>query len=40
MIDEERSISIAVMREELNILQEWFQEKENEDQRQRWRIKK
>ena len=37
---EERRISIAVMRAKLNILQEWFQEKENEDRRDGWRIRK
>lgn len=37
---EERRISIVVMRIELNMLQEWFQEKENEDRRHGWRIMK
>lgn len=40
MSDEKCRKSIAKMKEELNILQEWFQEKENEDRRHGWRIRK
>jgi len=39
MSHEECRISIAVMRAELNILQEWFQDKVNEDRRHGWRIR-
>lgn len=37
---EECRISIAMMKAELDILQEWFQEKVNEDRRHGWRIRK
>lgn len=40
MSHEERRISIAMMKAELDIRQEWFQEKENEDRRHGWRISK
>jgi len=40
MSHEERRISIAMMGAKFNILHEWFQEKENEDRRNGWRIRK
>lgn len=40
MSDEERRKSIVMMKAELDILHEWFQEKVNEDRRHGWRIRK
>ena len=40
MSGEECRKSIAEMKEELDILQKWFREKENEDRRHGWRIRK
>ena len=40
MSDEEHEIRLAVMREQLDILTEWLQGKENEDRRHGWRMRK
>ena len=40
MSNDECEICTALMREQLDILKEWIQEKENEDRRNGWRMKK